>query len=74
MVEVMAFENMGNEQLIYFSLSNQNLIARRASQEIIEIGSKLFIEFHDSEIIYMESSKGMINIVSRWNLFYYWLR
>jgi len=60
MQEVMAIENMGNEQLIYLSMQNQTLIARRASQEIIEIGSKLFIQFRQNEIIYVEPSTGMI--------------
>ena len=60
LAEVMAFENMGNEQLIYLFMQNHTLIARRAAQEIIEIGSKLFIQFRENEIIYLEPSTGMI--------------
>jgi multiple sugar transport system ATP-binding protein len=59
-LEVMAFENMGNEQLIYLSLSNQKLIARRSSQEIVEMGSKIFIQFRHNEIVYLDQSTGMI--------------
>ena len=60
MLEVMASENMGNEQLIYLYLQNQNVIARRTAQEIVEIGSKLFIQFRQNEIIYLEPSTGMV--------------
>ncbi|MGZ8557593.1 MAG: hypothetical protein ACXWWC_04650, partial [Chitinophagaceae bacterium] len=60
MLEVMAFENMGNEQLIYLSMQTNTLIARRAAQEIIEIGNKFCIQFRQNEIIYLETSTGMI--------------
>ncbi len=58
--EVMAFENMGNEQLIYLSLPGHNIIARNTSQEFIEIGNKFFIRFRANEIIYLEPSTGEI--------------
>ncbi len=55
LLEVMAFENMGNEQLIYLFLQNEKIIARRNSQEIIEIGSRFFIELGAGNIFYTET-------------------
>jgi len=36
-LEVLAYENMGNEQLVYLTLEDQTLIARRAAQDSVEI-------------------------------------
>ena len=58
--EVMAFENMGNEQLIYLSLKGQSLIARRSAQDLIEIGSSLSVSFPADKIIFIDPLSGKI--------------
>ena len=50
----MAFENMGNEQLIYLTLNNQTLIARRQAQDLVELGAKLFVHFPKDKIIFID--------------------
>ncbi|HEX4850851.1 MAG TPA: sn-glycerol-3-phosphate ABC transporter ATP-binding protein UgpC, partial [Puia sp.] len=44
---LVAYENMGNEQLLYFELNGQNLVARRFSQDVLQPGMKLFVELND---------------------------
>lgn len=56
LLEVMAFENMGNEQLIYLFLQNERIIARRNSQEVVDIGCRFFIELRAGSIFYAEIS------------------
>ena len=56
LLEVMGFENMGNEQLIYLLLQHETIIARRSSQEMVEIGSRFFIELRAGSIFYAETS------------------
>ena len=58
--EVSAFENMGNEQLIYLSLNDQSLIARRSAGEIITIGSKLFISFSEEKLFFIDPITGEV--------------
>ncbi len=57
-LEVIAYENMGNEQLIYLSLNNQTLIARRQAQDPVEIGEKLFASFPAEKIIFINPTNG----------------
>ncbi len=57
---VAAFENMGNEQLIYLAFQGHNIIARNSTQEIIEIGDNYFIQFLESEIIFPDPVSGEI--------------
>ncbi len=52
LLEVMAFENMGNEQLIFLILQSETIVARRNSQEMVDIGSRLFIELRRGGIFY----------------------
>jgi len=56
--EVTAFENMGNEQLIYLSLNGQPLIARRPSQDLIEIGETLFVRFPEDKMLFFDPVSG----------------
>ena len=58
--EVSAFENMGNEQLIYLSLNDQSLIARRSAGDIITIGSKLFISFSKEKLFFIDPKTGEV--------------
>jgi multiple sugar transport system ATP-binding protein len=59
-LEVAAYENMGNEQLIYLSLNNQTLIARRQEQDPVEIGFKFFVSFPEEKIIFIDPSNGEV--------------
>jgi multiple sugar transport system ATP-binding protein len=53
-LKVIAFENMGNEQLVYLSLAAQTLIARRPPSETIEIGKETGVRFSIDKIIFMD--------------------
>jgi multiple sugar transport system ATP-binding protein len=57
-VEVMAYENMGNEQLVYLTLKDQTLIARRNAQDSVELGTNLFINFPADKIIFIDPVSG----------------
>ena len=62
-LKVMAYENMGNEQLVYLSLADQTLIVRRAPRETVEVGKEKAIRFATDKIIYIdEFSQQVINI------------
>lgn len=53
---VIAYENLGNEQLIYLSLSDQVLIARQPAIQILDIGNKIGIQFLVDKIIFMDAA------------------
>jgi multiple sugar transport system ATP-binding protein len=57
-LKVIAYENMGNEQLVYLSLAGQTLIARRAPREEIEVDKEKAIRFSADKIIYMDDVNG----------------
>jgi ABC-type sugar transport system ATPase subunit len=57
-VEVMAYENMGNEQLVYLTLKDQTLIARRNAQDSVELGTNLFVSFPTDKIIFIDPVSG----------------
>jgi multiple sugar transport system ATP-binding protein len=59
-LNVMAYENMGNEQLVYFSLNDKTLIARGEPRETIEIGIAKGIHFLKEKIIYIDEESGQI--------------
>lgn len=59
-LQVMAFENMGNEQLIYFELNGKTLIARRSAQDIVELGEKLLVRFPQEKIIFIDPGNGAV--------------
>ena len=54
-LEVMAYENMGNEQLVYLTIKGQTIIARRNAQDSVEIGSVLFACFPSNKIIFINT-------------------
>lgn len=53
-LNLVAYENMGNEQLVYLSLGGDTLIARRSSSDTIEIGTEIGIRFSKNKIIFMQ--------------------
>jgi multiple sugar transport system ATP-binding protein len=59
-LKVSAFENMGNEQIIYLSLENQVLIARRPAANIVEIGQEVGIRFLKDKLFFMDSNTGQV--------------
>lgn len=59
-LKVSAYENMGNEQLIYLSLGNQTLIARRPPADSVEIGDELPVFFIKEKIIFLVEESGVI--------------
>ena len=59
-LKVLAYENMGNEQLIYLSLSDQTIIARRPPADSIEIGSEVGIIFPMEKMIFINEEDGQV--------------
>ena len=59
-LQVMAYENMGNEQLVYLSLAHQTIIARRPPSDTVEIGNDIGINFSKNKIIFMEEESGEV--------------
>jgi multiple sugar transport system ATP-binding protein len=57
-LKLMAYENMGNEQLVYLSLAAETLIARRPPSETVDIGSEIGIKFSKDKIIFMDVESG----------------
>jgi len=57
-LKVSAYENMGNEQMIYLSLSNQTLIARRPITGFVEIGKVIGLTFSKNKIFFIENENG----------------
>ena len=51
---------MGNEQLVYLSLNDQTLIARRPAQDSVEIGLKFFVRFPEDKIIFIDPKNGEV--------------
>src|SRR4030095_10327229 len=52
-LKILAYENMGNEQLVYLSLDGQTLIARRPPRESIELEHQIGVRFTKDKIFYM---------------------
>jgi multiple sugar transport system ATP-binding protein len=59
-LKLIAYENMGNEQLIYLSFGKQIIIARRPPSDLVEIGAEIGIGFSKSKIIFMQSENGEV--------------
>ncbi len=57
---VTAYENMGNEQLVYFVTGAQNLIVRGTPDEPIEPGKSKGIRFLADKIIYIDDNSGQV--------------
>ncbi|MGH2648197.1 MAG: ABC transporter ATP-binding protein, partial [Ginsengibacter sp.] len=61
-LKVMAYENMGNEQLVYLSLGDKTVIAKTSAADFIEIESTLYVNFPKEKIILIDpSSEKIIN-------------
>lgn len=59
-LQVTAYENMGNEQLVYLALAAQTLIVRRAPRETVDVGKQKEILFLKDKIIYMNEESGEV--------------
>ncbi len=55
-LKIMAFENMGNEQLVYFSFADQTIIVRRSSQSDLKLKEEKGIVFSKNKIIYFDEN------------------
>jgi multiple sugar transport system ATP-binding protein len=60
--EVIAVENMGNEQLIYLSLAGQTVIVRRPPSESIAAGDTVGIRFIPDQIYYLDEATDLVII------------
>jgi multiple sugar transport system ATP-binding protein len=59
-LKVLAYENMGNEQLVYISLNNKNLIARRPPTETVKIENRIGVSFSRDKIIFFDEGTGEV--------------
>ena len=59
-LDIIAYENMGNEQLVYFSVAGQVLIARGEPDDTIEPGKPRGICFIKEKIIYIDELSGEV--------------
>jgi len=57
-LKVSAFENMGNEQIIYLTLGNHIIIARRPATTVVEIGQEVGIRFLKDKLFFMDNDTG----------------
>jgi len=57
-LEVSAYENMGNEQLVYLSFAEQTLVVRRPPVEMIEVGKPKGIRFLVGTALYLNGISG----------------
>jgi multiple sugar transport system ATP-binding protein len=60
-LKVAAYENMGNEQIVYLTFDNQTLIVRRpASVNTLEIGKETGVSFSKDKIVFMDEQTGKV--------------
>ena len=59
-LKIIAYENMGNEQLVYLSLGEQTLIARRPPRESIEIEHAVGVRFTKDKIFFIDEASGEV--------------
>jgi multiple sugar transport system ATP-binding protein len=59
-LEVIAYENMGNEQLVYFKLQEKPLIVRREPKADVEFGHLKPLTFSKDKIIFIDSLNGQV--------------
>ena len=57
---VIAYENMGSEQLLYLSVGDETLVARLAAPEIVEPGKHLAFRFMTEKIFYIDEETGEV--------------
>jgi multiple sugar transport system ATP-binding protein len=55
---IVAFENMGNEQIIYCSFNQQTIIVKRAAQEEVAIDGVLYLHFLENKIVYFDAGEN----------------
>ncbi|MEJ7738391.1 MAG: sn-glycerol-3-phosphate ABC transporter ATP-binding protein UgpC [Chitinophagaceae bacterium] len=53
---VTAYENMGNEQLVYFLSGDQSLIVRRSPKDTLEFGKEKGIQFNAGKLIFFDET------------------
>jgi multiple sugar transport system ATP-binding protein len=53
---VTAYENMGNEQLVYFELGDRPLIVRRSPKDTLEFGKEKGIRFEPGKLIFIDET------------------
>ena len=59
-LKVIAYENMGNEQLVYLTLGVHQLIARRPPADTLAIGNETGITFAKNRIIFLDTADGRV--------------
>jgi multiple sugar transport system ATP-binding protein len=59
-LKILAYENMGNEQLVYLSLADQTLIVRRTPRDGLEFGIEKGIRFSSDKLIYIDEKTGEV--------------
>lgn len=60
LLQVTAYENMGNEQLVYLASGQQNLIVKTLSTDTIIIGSSLFTSFPEHALLFIDPESGAV--------------
>jgi multiple sugar transport system ATP-binding protein len=53
---VTAYENMGNEQLVYFEFGDRSLIVRRSPKDTLEFGREKGLRFESGKLIFIDES------------------
>ena len=59
-LKVIAYENMGNEQLVYLTLGTHQVIARRPPADTLAIGNETGISFAKNKIIFLDTADGRV--------------
>lgn len=59
-LEITAYENMGNEQLVYFKLQEKPLIVRREPKEDVEFGHLKALYFARDKIVFIDPQSGQV--------------
>ncbi len=59
-IEVTAYENMGNEQLIYFKLQEKPLIVRRDPKDDVQFEQLKILSFIKNKIIFIDLQTGEV--------------
>ena len=59
-LKIIAYENMGNEQLICLSLGSQTLISRRSPCETIEVEHEIGIRFAKNKMFFIDEASGEV--------------
>ena len=59
-LKIIASENMGNEQLVYFTLAGQTLIVRRPSYKDVDTTTEAGLTFSKNKILYFDEVTGNV--------------